>query len=303
MQYPLIGGHVSAAGGFFKAIENAERIGATAIQFFGASPRQWFAKMPDGLTIETYREALKKSQVQAVFLHAAYLPNLATRMDESFEKSIKSLSEHLQIVSMIGAKGLIFHMGSFATQQLVQQMIPRGVVPGGGGDMTRDQAIEQTAKGMKQVLKNVPSDAFLVMENSSGGGGKLGSTAADLGAIKRLVNHERVKVCFDTAHAFEAGVLAENVTPENVQQVFDEWDREIHLSDLVALHVNDSKTKHKSLSDRHENLGHGYIGIDGFRALAAEKRLHHAAWILEVPGFDDNGPDRENVDILKGCFT
>ncbi len=156
---------------------------------------------------------------------------------------------------------------------------------------------------MQEVLAQVPGDTWLVMENSSGGGGKLGSTASDLGTIKRLVNSPRVKVCFDTAHAFEAGVLAENVTPENVKKVFDEWDREISLKDLVALHVNDSKTLHNSHTDRHENLGHGHIGLKGFRALAAEKRLHHAAWILEVPGFDNEGPDKENVDILKKCFT
>lgn len=281
----LIGGHVSAAGGFHRAIENATQIGANAMQFFGASPRQWFAKIPDTKTIETYKEALKTSEVKAVFLHAAYLPNLATSSEESYEKSVKSLSEHLQIVTMLGARGLIFHMGSF------------------NSEMTYDQAIKQTAKGMKEVLSRVPGDAWLVMENSSGGGGKLGSTATDLGAIKRLVNSPRVKVCFDTAHAFEAGVFEENVTPENVKKVFDEWDKEINLQDLVALHVNDSKTKHNSHSDRHENLGLGYIGLAGFSALAAEKRLHHAAWMLEVPGLDNNGPDKANVDILKSCFS
>ena len=284
-KHPFIGGHVSAAGGFYKAVENAERIGATAMQFFGASPRQWFAKIPDQAAVDAYQSALKKSQVKAVFLHAAYLPNLATGFAESYEKSIKSLSEHLQIVTMLGANGLIFHMGSF------------------GGEMTHDEAIEKTAKGMKQVLKNVPGDAFLVMENSSGGGGKLGSVVTDLGAIKRLVNDSRVKVCIDTAHAFESGVFAEKITPENVREVFDEWDREINLKDLVALHVNDTKTKHNSHTDRHENIGHGYIGIEGFRALAGEKRLHHAAWMLEVPGFDDHGPDKKNVDILRGCFV
>lgn len=281
---PLIGGHVSAAGGFHNAIENAQRIGANAIQFFGASPRQWYAKLPTPETIKQYKDALKNSDVQAVYLHAAYLPNLATASEESYEKSIKSLSEHLQIVEMIGAQGLIFHMGAYSK------------------DSSRDAAIEQTAKGMKEVLKRTPGSAFLVMENSAGGGGKLGNTAAELGVIKRLVKSDRVKVCFDTAHGFEAGALGPDVTPENVKKTFDEWDHEINLEDLVALHVNDSKTKYNSNHDRHENLGHGEIGLNGFKALAADKRLHHAAWILEVPGFDNEGPDKENVEILKQCF-
>ncbi|MFA7278284.1 MAG: deoxyribonuclease IV [Candidatus Gracilibacteria bacterium] len=281
---PLIGGHVSAAGGFFHAIENAQRIGANAIQFFGASPRQWYAKLPTPETVKQYKDALKNSNVQAVYLHAAYLPNLATASEESYEKSIKSLSEHLQIVQMIGAQGLIFHMGAY----------PK--------DSSRNAAIEQTAKGMKEVLKRTPGSAFLVMENSAGGGGKLGNTAVELGAIKHLVKSDRVKVCFDTAHGFEAGELGPDVTPENVKKTFDEWDKEINLKDLIALHVNDSKTKYNSNHDRHENLGHGEIGLNGFKALAADKHLHHAAWILEVPGFDNEGPDKENVEILKSCF-
>ncbi|KKW28772.1 MAG: putative endonuclease 4, partial [Parcubacteria group bacterium GW2011_GWB1_52_7] len=78
--------------------------------------------------------------------------------------------------------------------------------------------------------------------------------------------------------------------------------KSVGIQNVVALHVNDSKTPFNSRHDRHENLGEGYIGIDGFRALAGEKRLHHAAWILEVPGFDGEGPDKRNIEILKNCF-
>lgn len=280
---PLIGGHVSASGGYDNAIVNAERIGANCIQFFGASPRQWFAKMPDAATIKTYRTALEKSHVKAVYLHAAYLPNLASSSRESYEKSVKNLIEHLRIAHVLGAQGLIFHMGSYDTSG------------------SRDEAIEQTARGMKEILKNVSGHTYLVMENSAGGGGKLGNTASELGAIKRLARSDRVKVCLDTAHAFEAGVLGPDITPQHVKKICDEWDREIDLADLIALHINDSKTPYASHNDRHENIGHGYIGIDGFRALAAENRLHNAAWILEVPGFDNEGPDKENVEILRSC--
>lgn len=281
---PLIGGHVSAAGGFYHAIENAERIGATAIQFFGASPRQWFAKMPDTESVEKYHDALKKSPVKAVYLHAAYLPNLAAASEESYKKSVKNLAEHLQIVKALGAQGLIFHMGSISS------------------GLTREQALEQTAKGMKEVLALVPGTTQLIMENSAGGGGKLGDTAKELGIIKKLVASDRVKVCIDTAHAFESGMMGPQVTPENVKKVFDEWDHEVGLENIIALHANDSKTAYNSHSDRHENIGHGEIGLAGFHALTAEKRLHHAAWILEVPGFDNEGPDKANVDILKKCF-
>lgn len=284
----LTGGHVSAAGGLYKAIENATELGANAIQFFGASPRQWMVKMPSESDVEKYKIALKESNVRAVYLHAAYLPNLATADADTFEKSIKSLSEHLQIVTMIGAEGLIFHMGSC------------------GAGMTREQAVEQTARGMKEVLKRVPGGAFLIMENSSGGGKKLGEAASEIGTIKRLVGSKRVKVCLDTAHAFESGMI--DPRPENkdiktqVKAVFDEWDKEIGLENMVAIHTNDSKTEFGSHADRHENLGSGAIGLAGLRALASEPRLRHAAWIMEVPGFDGEGSDRENLAILRKCF-
>jgi len=280
----LLGGHVSAAGGFYKAIENAEALGATCIQFFGASPRQWFAKMPTEDDVKKYKEYLKKSSVEAVYLHAAYLANLASPNAETYAKSIKNLSEHLAIATMIGANGLIFHMGS------------------GGKEITREDAIQKIISGMKEVLKNVPGTTQLIMENSAGGGQKLGNTAKELGEIFHAVGSSRVKVCFDTAHAFEAGVIAA-YDPPTIAKTFDEWDKYIGLKNIVTVHTNDSKTAYNSNHDRHENLGEGHIGIDGFRALAAEKRLRGAAWILEVPGFDNNGSDLKNMAILKKCFA
>lgn len=280
----LLGGHVSAAGGLYKAIENAEALGATCIQFFGASPRQWFAKMPTEDDVKKYKEYLKKSSVEAVYLHAAYLANLASPNAETYVKSIKNLSEHLMIATMIGANGLIFHMGS------------------GGKEITREEAIQRIISGMKEVLKNVPGTTQLIMENSAGGGQKLGNTAKELGEIFHAVGSSRVKVCFDTAHAFEAGAIAA-YDPPTIAKTCDEWDKYIGLKNIVAIHTNDSKTAYNSNHDRHENLGEGLIGIDGFRALAAEKRLHEAAWILEVPGFDNNGSDLKNMAILKECFS
>lgn len=281
---PLIGGHVSASGGFYKAIENAERIGADVIQFFGASPRQWFAKMPERSIIEQYKNALKESHVKAVYLHASYLPNLAAASKISLQKSIRNLTEHLQIAHHIGASGLIFHMGSC------------------NSGLSREEALKQTAHAMKEILKAVPGDTQLIMENSAGGGQKLCNTPEELGIIKSLVASPRIKVCLDTAHAFEAGILGPDFTQEHIKHVFDNFSKHIDLKDIVAIHVNDSKTAYNSHNDRHENLGHGHMGLSAFHSLASEKRLHAAHWILEVPGFDNQGPDKENVDILRSCF-
>jgi endonuclease IV len=114
------------------------------------------------------------------------------------------------------------------------------------------------------------------------------------------INDARAGICFDTAHAFESGVLKYDEL--SIQTFFDEFDKKIGIEKLVVLHVNDSKTAFDSQHDRHENIGEGYIGLEGFKNLAKETRLHNVDWCLETPGFDGNGPDQKNIEILKNCF-
>ncbi len=279
---PLIGAHVSAAGGLYHAIANGDVLGVEAIQIFGSSPQQWYTKMPSPQDAEDFKAHRKKSGVKAVYLHASYLVNLATPTALNWDKSVKSLTEHLKITEMIGADGLIFHTGS-------------------KGDSDHSEALARVAKGMKQVLKAVPGHAKLILENSSGGGNKIGNIPTDIGEILEMVDSPRAAVCLDTAHAFEAGQIEAYTTP-NLKKFLDHWDNHIGLKNIVALHANDSKTKFDSHHDRHENLGKGYIGLAGFKALAKESRLAHTAWLLEVPGLEGHGPDLANVKLLRSCF-
>lgn len=280
-QLPKLGGHVSVAGGLYRAIENAETIGAECIQIFGATPRGWNAKIPSNGDIKKFKKYREKSNVSAVYLHSAYLANISSPDEMIRFKSIKNLSDHLKIAEVIGANGLIFHLGS-------------------GKELSKDEANQKAVEGMKEILKNVPGTTKLVMENSAGGGQKLGATAKEMGILMKKMNSERIKICFDTAHAFEAGII-KNYTEDSIK-LFDEWNEEVGLENIAALHVNDSKTVFDSRHDKHENIGKGYIGLGGFKTLAKEKRLYHATWILEVPGFDDNGPDKKNMEILRSCF-
>ncbi|OGZ45850.1 MAG: hypothetical protein A3C84_03630 [Candidatus Ryanbacteria bacterium RIFCSPHIGHO2_02_FULL_48_12] len=279
---PYIGGHVSVAGGLHLGIQNAEEIGARAIQFFGASPRMWYAKQPSEQDVALYKEKAKASSVARAYLHAPYLVNLASPDGEMIKKSVKNLSDHLQIAQRIGANGLIFHVGS-------------------GKEIPKAEAMERAIEAMSFVLESVPGDVELVIENAAGGGQKLGASAHEIGEMLERIDSPRLKVCFDTAHAFEAGII-ESYTPEHIKKLFDEWDREVGMQNIVALHVNDSKTAYNSHHDRHENIGEGHIGLLGFQNLAREARLHDKAWILEVPGFDGMGPDKKNIEILHACF-
>jgi len=278
---PIIGAHVSAAGGLKNAVLRAEKIGAKAMQIFGASPRSFTVKLPDKKEVEEYREAFKKSGIKAVFLHAAYLVNLASAKKDLREKSVKSLSDHLKIADIIGARGLIFHIGS-------------------AKDMPREEALKLTLDGMKMVLQNVPGKTELIMENTAGGGQKIGRDAAELGWLLKKMKDKRIKVCVDTAHALEAGMIAK-FTPVEIKKFLDDYDRQVGFKNISAFHINDSKTEFNSHHDRHENIGEGYIGLSGFKNLARDKKMKDMPWIMEVPGFDGEGPDKKNIEILKKC--
>lgn len=281
-QRPLLGAHVSANGGLWNAIENGEGIGAECVQIFGASPRSYAASLPSQEAVEKFKQRLSQSSVKAVYQHGAYLVNLGSSDPETLKKSIANLVAHLQIANLIGSHGVVFHVGS----------------PNGGD---RKEALARAADAMKQVLKKVSGPAQLIMENS-GSVKKIGGSFDDLVFLFKEVVDPRVKICIDTAHALESGMI-ESYTPEHVKTFFDVWEKRVGLEHIVAIHANDSKTPYNSQNDKHENIGEGFIGFEGFRALAREKRIAHTSWFLEVPGFADEGPDKENMDRLKSCFV
>ena len=277
---PKIGGHVSTAGGLFNAFVNAEKIGAETVQIFGASPRQWLVRRPNEKELAEYHRWQKESQI-TVYLHGAYLPNLASPDASIFAKSVGNLRAHFEIANQLEAQGLIFHVGS-------------------GKETPKEEGMRQAIKAMKEILKSTSGPAKLVMENSASGK-KIGAWPEEMRIMLEGINSPRVKICVDTAHAFEAGLI-EHYTPAGIKSFWDTWDKAVGIENIVALHVNDSKTIFNSHHDRHENIGEGYIGLEGFKNLAKEKRLWDKAWLLEVPGFDGTGPDKKNIEILKSLF-
>lgn len=278
----LIGGHVSAAGGFYKAVERAAAIGGTAMQIFGASPRSFQAPLPKPEEVKKYKEALQNSPIRAVYLHALYLVNLATADEMLFAKSEKSLADHLRIAEALGADGLVFHPGSAKGQ-------------------TREAALVKQAAALRRILEAVPGEAKLLAENTAGGGDKLGGPLEDLEFLLKEVRHPRFGICLDTAHAFEFG-LVKSYSVAECEKLVKAIDEKIGLENLAVIHANDSKTPNASNSDRHENIGHGEIGLAGFKNLASQPALRAKPWLLEVPGFKDEGPDAENIRILFSCF-
>ena len=192
------------------------------------------------------------------------------------------LEGHFKIANAIEAEGLIFHIGS-------------------GKEMPREDAYPLVVSKLKEVLKKVSGKSLLVIENSAGGGETIGSRLEEVAHIMGLVDSSRLAMCFDTAHAFESGSVRE-YTPTSVKELAKKINDTVGLERLVAMHVNDSKTPYDSHRDRHENIGEGYLGKESFRALINNKDFQKPAWLLEVPGFDETGPDKKNIQILKSLI-
>ncbi|MEX2081532.1 MAG: deoxyribonuclease IV, partial [Dehalococcoidia bacterium] len=158
--------------------------------------------------------------------------------------------------------------------------------------------VERICQRMREALDYASNDAWLIMENNAGQGGGIGSTFAELGALVRGVGgDERMKVCLDTCHAFAMGY--DLASREGCEQAMEEFDREIGLGRLVVVHANDSKLPLGGVRDRHENIGDGHIGYDGFRVIMSHPAFRDLPFILEVPGIDGTGPDKANIDRLK----
>ncbi|MBT4917589.1 deoxyribonuclease IV [Candidatus Peregrinibacteria bacterium] len=282
----IIGAHVSTAGGLHNSFANAEKIGAQAMQIFGASPRQWKVKMPEEEVLEKFREARKQTKLGPIFLHASYLVNIGTPDNELYEKSIQSLIGHLKIAELIEAEGLIYHIGSYKNS-------------------TWEESAKRVVEGMNEALKNSPGKTHLIMENSAGGGSKIGLTLEEIGKIYQLAVEtlpseitSRIKVCIDTAHAFGAGIL-ETFSAEELDDFTKEADQAFGLKNLTVLHINDSLVPFNSKRDRHQNIGEGEIGLKSFKNMSKNKDLNNLPWILEVPGFEKTGPDKRNIDLIK----
>lgn len=276
-----IGGHVSTRGGLLMALDEAERIGANTIQIFGANPVQWQAPMPDPETARQFREQARARDIAPVFLHAPYLINLASEKGNLAGMSKTLLAKHMEIANRLGSAGVIFHIGS------------RGSRPA-------KEAEQIVTSAIADILEKVPT-GDVIIENSAGAGNLVGDTLEEIGSIIDKLDTHRVGVCLDTAHAFAAGILAD-VSARGIAAFADNVDQLIGFRRLRVIHLNDSKVPAGSNKDRHENIGAGMIGIEGLKRFVTLPAFASLPLILEVPGFDDRGPDKKNIDIVKLFF-
>lgn len=270
-----LGAHVSTVGGFEKALSRLSSIGGNVLQIFSSSPRGWNFAKTDPIQTSRFKEAKAKLHINDIFFHASYLINLADG-EKTGHMSKLSLIAELKAASALGIKGSIVHLGSFK-------------------DNKTDEKYKTLITHIKEILAQTPKDTYFIAENA--GNRKIGQSLDELASIIRDVDNPRMKICLDTCHLFSAGF---DLREENKLTAFlDEFDKKIGFEKLEVWHLNDSRDPFASGRDRHENIGKGTIGLDEFKLLLNHPKLKHLPFIIETPGFDDNGPDKKNLDILK----
>jgi len=259
----LLGGHMSIAGGFYKAVEAGDSIDCTAIQVFTRSNRQWKAKAITQKDVDAFQEALKNSDIRSVVAHVPYLINIGSPNSKTRHASISVLKEELKRCDTLGIDYLVLHPGSHL----------------GEGEET---CLDRIVKGLNSILTDYDGKTIICLENMAGQGTNVGYKFEHLGyIIKNIKNKKHVGVCFDTCHAFAAGY--DFRTSETYEAMWKEFAKEIGLRKLKVIHVNDSKRELGARVDRHEDIGEGKLGREAFRLLFNDKRLFTVTKILETP--------------------
>ncbi len=274
-----IGAHVSTSGGVHTAIGRALEIGANCIQIFAGPPQRWAAPGFKDEDVAEFRRLSREHGIQPIFIHSSYLINLASPDPILRGKSLDSLLGGLRWAERLGAVGVITHLGSSKD-----------------GDVAEAQSLVSDA--VATVLANAPTVTWLLLETCAGQGHTIGRHFEQIGeTIERAGGDERLRVCLDTAHVFEAGYDVR--TQDGLDAVLAAFESAIGLDRLAAIHVNDSKTPFGSNVDRHENIGFGQLGGASISRILRHPRLSALPFLLEVPGMKNEGPDKPNIDTLR----
>ncbi|MCX8182094.1 MAG: deoxyribonuclease IV [Candidatus Methanomethyliaceae archaeon] len=266
-----VGVHISIAGSIDRSVERAMKIGCNTFQLFTRNPRGWsFSEIPEEV-LRSFKDRLSKVDIYPVVDHMPYLPNLATPNDEVYMKSVETLKAELKRCSALGIPYLVTHLGSHL----------------GSGE---EKGCERLVSAINSALE-AGSNCMILLENTSGQKNSMGTTFEDIRAIMdKLEDAEKVGFCFDTCHAFAGGY---NVKTK-IGEVLDELESIIGLEKLKVVHLNDSKGDLGSHLDRHEHIGLGKIGEDGFRSILSDKRIRSLPLIMETP-VDSRRDDRGNI--------
>ena len=280
---PLLGAHMSIAGGVGNAFLEGKKVDCDAIQIFTKSSRQWAAKPYTKEEIAQFHGNRKETGIASVVAHDSYLLNLGSPDPALRQRSVAAFIDEFERCEVLGVTNLIAHPGAHV----------------GAGEA---EGIKTIARSLDEVHKACPGyRAKITLEITAGQGSNLGYRFEQIAnMIDATHESDRLRVCFDTEHAFAAGYDIR--TKEGYERTFSEFDEAIGIDLLAAFHLNDSKKEFHSRVDRHEHIGKGFIGVEAFRLLMNDKRFWGLPMCLETPKGPDLKEDRENLTLLRSLI-
>ena len=281
---PLLGAHMSIAGGVGNALLDGKKVNCDAIQIFTKSSRQWAAKPYTKEEIEQFKVNRKDTGISTVIAHDSYLLNLGSPDTALRIRSVAAFIDELERCETLGVSNLVAHPGAHI----------------GTGEA---EGIKTIAKSLDEVHTACPGyNVKITLEITAGQGSNLGYRFEQIHSIIDATKQsERLRVCFDTEHAFAAGYDIR--TKDGYERTFTQFDEAIGIKLLAAFHLNDSKKEFNSRVDRHEHIGKGFIGVEAFRLLLNDKRFWGLPMCLETPKGPDLKEDRENLALLRSLIN
>lgn len=274
---------MSIFGSVDKAVDRAVEIGCNTLQIFTRNPRGWRGRDLREDEVNLFIAKVMSNNIEPVFAHMPYLPNLASPKSEVHSKSVETLIAEIRRCRVLKIPYLVTHLGSHL---------------GFGSKI----GLENVVRAIDNALSAAGEEVMLLLENTAGTRNSVGGSFKDLQyIIERSAYSDKIGVCFDTCHAFAAGYdLRKEKDVENMIEVINET---VGFSRLKLIHLNDSRGGLKSRIDRHEHIGLGKIGEEGFRNILRSE-FARLPLILETP-VDGRRSDLENlikVKELAGVF-
>ncbi len=274
----LIGFHVSIKDSLSSAFDGATELGCTTFQIFTRNPRGWkFRPLDDG-EVSSFLEKRRQTSFKYVVAHMPYLPNLATPVKALMKMSRSSLREEVKRCDSLGIEYLVAHIGSHM----------------GKGTMV---GVRNVAEACNEALEESTGKTVLLLENMAGQKNCVGARFEELKQILDLVKkRKRVGVCLDTCHLLAAGF--DMTSREAVERTMSLFDELVGLEAIKVVHLNDSKGPLGGALDRHEHIGLGQIGREGFRAFLHYDSVTDRPLLMETP-VDDRRRDAQNLQTVK----
>lgn len=273
-----LGVHVSIAGKLSQAVERAQDLGCDTMQIFSRSPRGWDAKPFDPEELERFRTLRTKAEIAPLAVHGSYLINLASVVSTLYNRSVKAFIEELKRCDQLGAEYLVAHVGSCTGS-------------------TEEEGMRRVAKALKTILKQARFKTMILLENTAHERGEIGYRIEQIGQLlDELDRHPQVGVCLDTCHLFAAGYNISKA--DGVNRVAEEVEKHIGLGRLRFIHANDSKKGLDCRVDRHQHIGQGGIGLEGFRAFVNHPVFREVPMVLETPK-ETSQDDPRNLKIMR----